>query len=140
MKLMAPELRKWDKHTAHATDSAAPGKSAEEEAAARLMSMEVAALLGQTAIMTSWDVAAFFDSVPLHLAIADSERLSMPACLLALGMQMHLAPRILRFQGACAKPLAEHGRSILAGCTMSTSVARGSSTKPSPIATREMAA
>ena len=86
--------------------------------------METAALLGRTAIMTSWDAAAFFDSVPLHLAISDSVRLNMPAPQLALGMKMHLAPRIIRLQGACAKPLAEHGRSILAGCTMSTSVAR----------------
>ena len=43
---------------------------------------------------------------------------------MALGLQVHRAPRTLRVLGTQADIIRATGRSIIAGCTLSTSLAR----------------
>ena len=43
---------------------------------------------------------------------------------LALGLQVHRAPRVLRAAGTLGPVLSDTGRSILAGCSLSTSLSR----------------
>ena len=50
--------------------------------------------------------------------------MDFPLEVLLLGMQVHRAPRAVKAAGTFATVLEQMGRSIIAGCTLSTSLAR----------------
>ena len=72
-----------------------------------------------------WDVHAFFDSLELAKVDGAAGGLKFPPVPFALAMQAHTAERFIStWVGTLSKGIAPVARSILAGCTASTSLAR----------------
>ncbi len=130
MAVMKCQVREWDMHVGLQGDSALPGRSPHAETAWRHLTMEQAVLRGKAVGQLLWDVKQFFDSLDVPLVIERSERLHFPVDQLALGMQAHRAPRILRAAGSFGSCIKATGRSLLAGCTLSTSLSRGFLCRP----------
>ncbi len=63
-----------------------------------------------------WDLHKYFDSVPVDVLIDRATQVGYPALDLAMGTQMHVAPRVLQHQGHCSKGTTV-SKSILAGCS-----------------------
>ena len=105
-------------------DTALPGINSQVQAARRNLQVEVVAALGGHSVTIFWDIAAFYDSIRLPLLVASARRLGVPALPFALAGQMHLAPRHLSLGAAVSSEVAGMGRSIIAGCVSSTSLAR----------------
>ncbi len=90
---------------------------------------EIAHYIGQTFGANFWDIHKFFDTVdPIILAESASE-LNYPPSELRLGLQMHLAPRVLQMNGSCSSGTAVD-TSILAGCSQSVPFTRAYLKKP----------
>ncbi len=122
--VMKGEVREWDVEVGMEGDSALPGRSPLDETAWRHLLMEQAVLLGKHVAQLLWDVAKFFDSLNIPLLIERAEELNFPIDQLVLGMQAHRAPRVLRVDGCCAEAIPATGVSVLAGCSLSTSLSR----------------
>jgi hypothetical protein len=65
-----------------------------------------------------------FDSLDADTLAQAAISAGFPLDLLALGLSLHRAPRRLRVEGCYGQQVDRTGRSILAGCTLSTSLAR----------------
>ena len=74
--------------------------------------------------MLLWDLQIFFDSIDVKTLFAEAAEVGFPLLQLALSMLVHQAPRRLKLGTAIGEPILELGRSILAGCSRSTDVAR----------------
>ncbi len=125
MAVMKKPVRAWDLQVGLEGDSALPGRSPLEETAWRHLCMEQAVLRGKFVAQMLWDMAKFFDSLDIPELLARCEELDFPTDQLVLAMQVHRAPRALRAAGSYGDPIEETGASILAGCTLSTSLSRG---------------
>ena len=80
--------------------------------------------MGNTNVMLLWDIEKFFDSLDIYVLIQECTMQEFPPIQLALGIQAHMADRILKAQCTLSDRLDRFGRSILAGCTLSTSFSR----------------
>ena len=86
--------------------------------------MEVKAKLGFKVVLALWDVKQFFDSLDIRSLIERAMDADFPPAILALSLCVHRGPRILKAKGTLATPIDTTGRSIMAGCTNSTSFSR----------------
>ena len=131
----AEEMRKWDRAAAMEGDTAAPGKSVASMLVFRKAVAEAASWNKKTVIQVLWDLQAFFDSIPAKQNLvkesetnqkeAEEDKMTPPpAEEIAVALQSHRAVRRLLCAGAVSAPVGQIGRSILAGCTSSTSLAR----------------
>ncbi len=118
------DVRKWDEEVADDRDTALRGRRPADETARRHLGVEAATILGRFAIMVLWDMRAFFDSLETDKLAAAATAAGFPLDHLALGLAMHRAPRVLRVHGCYGDVVPRTGRSVLAGCTLSTSFAR----------------
>ena len=71
-----------------------------------------------------WDLQNLFDSIDVKILFAEAARVGFPLLQLALSMVVHHAPRRLKLGTAIGEPIFQMGRSILAGCSRSTDLAR----------------
>ena len=117
-------VRDWDKAHGHSGDTALKGKIPALETMWRHLMLETGHALGRTNVMILWDVEKFFDSLDIDILIQECTEQEFPPVQLALGIQAHMADRILKAQGTLSEKLDRFGRSILAGCTLSTSFSR----------------
>ena len=124
LALLRPILREWDKAVGNETDSALAGKSPLLETGKRAMILERASILGKTTVLVLWDVEKFFDSLQLDRTIQAAIDLDFPSEILVLGLQVHKAPRLIKACGTLASMIQTTDRSIIAGCTISTSLSR----------------
>ena len=124
MMALNPMARTWDSEVGSEFDSALTGKSPLMETIKRMILVEDAELRGHTAVLTMWDIEKFFDTIDLEVLFSQADKMAFPQIVLALGINLHRAPRVQRVLGTCAEPISQMGRSILAGCTLSTSFAR----------------
>ena len=76
--------------------------------------METATILNGHVAVVFWDIAAFYDSIPLPALCRSAFSLDMPARVFALASQAHLSTRHLRLGQAVAQPVSGMGRSIVA--------------------------
>ena len=74
--------------------------------------------------MLLWDLATFFDSIDLEVLLAEAEATDFPMRQLLLTLTVHMAPRVLKIGNAFGEIIEAIGRSILAGCKRSTTLAR----------------
>ena len=88
------------------------------------MMLERASILGKTTVLVLWDVEKFFDSLQLDRTIQAAIDLDFPSEILVLGLQVHKAPRLIKACGTLASMIQTTDRSIIAGCTISTSLSR----------------
>ena len=118
------EVRAWDRDHARFWDSAIQGNSALKAALLRRALDESAHALGVASLTLLADIEKFYDSLCPVKVIEQLLAQDYPSYILAITMQMHWAPRVLTTR-ACTSEVVQVGRSVLAGCFSSTSVARG---------------
>ena len=99
------------------------GSSALKAALKRRLLDEVAVEQGGFVASIYWDIGKFFDSICpgklIHLAMEQN----IDKGLMAIAMQVHMAPRVLKTRGFFG-PMVQVSRSILAGCKFSVAFAR----------------
>ena len=125
MKNFCPEIRTWDAKEGHFWDTALAGSSSLQGAVARALKVENACVRGAHVGHELWDMAKFYDSIDLTILCQELIKRNLPKPLMLTGFFVHAAPRILRV-GKCFGPVIHScGKSILAGCQLSCSFARG---------------
>jgi hypothetical protein len=99
------------------------GSSALWAAVLRQTTMEVHSALGFSVTQTLVDLEKFYDHVPLSTVVETAYQVEYPLLPLALGLQMHEAPRrVATEQGISQKMWPT--RSLMAGCGQSVGFAR----------------
>ena len=88
------------------------------------LAMEVAALQGHTSVLVLWDGETFYDLLYGHATADSALRQGFPVVSLAFGMMGHRLPRVLTCAGELGPVTPSTGRSLVAGCSSSTSLAR----------------
>ena len=124
MKILCTSVRSWDKLASSPGDTAAPGVQPLVAVAARAANAEAATLVGRKVLRILWDVEQLFDSIPIPRLIEDVRRHGFPLAAAAMALQLHTADRRLRIGAGHGPLVCNIGRSILAGCSSSTSLAR----------------
>ena len=124
MELDNAEVAAFEQANAYVHDSAKAGASAVAAADDRALAAELAKLEGMHSLTTLWDLKKFFDSIDIPTLIELAEDLGFPLQQLAMSLIVHQAPRRLKLSAAIGDVIHNLGRSILAGCTNSTSMAR----------------
>ena len=121
--LCSRSVRSWDKQRAPELDSAAPGRDCQWAAFTRSAALESAALRGKFAALVLWDLDAFYDSIDIETQIQKCRAHGFPPSVAVLALQNHLAPRVIVAEQAHSAPVTP-SRSLIAGCSSSTSFAR----------------
>ncbi len=124
MAALKGDVRSWDTRVADEHDTALRGRRPADETARRHLWVEAANILGKHAVLVLWDMKAFFDSLDASKLVEAAKLADFPTDQLALGLILHRAPRVLKVQGCFGDIVPSTGRSILPGCTLSTSFAR----------------
>ena len=124
IKTQRQELKKWDFENAIPGDTAAPGKNALQEIIRRRAWAGAQRWQGKIVIQVLWDIAGFFDSIDVPVLVKACSEGKTPLTATCLALQLHRAARTLLIEGVAAKTVQGTGRSILAGCSSSTSLAR----------------
>ena len=125
MKALAPLFRHWDGATAIAGDSAAAGAGGAEWASYQACATDEAwAAFGHVIIRSLWDLRKFYDTVPPVALAQACLKHGLPAIPTALSFWGHAGTRYISYQGQFSEPIQGYARSIVAGCTSSTSLAR----------------
>jgi len=118
------DVRSWDVEAALPGDTGKPGVSLELESVRRHLKIETAQAFNRHIVMILWDVEKFYDTSAVHHTIDAAKQLDFPESQLTLGLVSHRAPRVLNCGGCWGRTLPSTGRSMLAGCTYATSMAR----------------
>ena len=92
--------------------------------------MEAASWNDKPAITMLWDMSQFYDSVSIPKLVAAADTWKVPEVPLCISLLVHLSQRVLRIQGAVSRPIHGMGRSIVAGDSSSTSLARAALLTP----------
>ena len=109
-------VQQWETDHVVIYDKARAGSSAFKAAAARALQLEIAQAVGKCAAALLWDVHKYFDSVNIAELSSRAQKASYPVLDLAMGLQMHVSPRVLQHQKHCSQP-TRVTQSILAGCS-----------------------
>ena len=121
-KVHKPELEVWDVANVEPWDAAVKGSSALRAAILSMFHDELAALSQEEVIRIFWDMEKFYDNIHIGKLIQRAKEYGYPIRTFALGIQMHLAPRIVKAHGnltMCKQP----SNGIIAGCTQSNKFA-----------------
>ena len=70
-----------------------------------------------------WDMAKFYDNIPIHRLVERAKDMGYPTAIVAAGIAMHMSPRILKAYDHFV-PCIPSKNGIIAGCTQSTYWAR----------------
>ena len=130
MRLLGQNFRRWDEASAFAFDSAAPGQRADDHVFVRQASLEAWVARGRQTGQILWDIASFYEEIRPGDLVQDVKNTNFPATEAALSMLNHGGKRILAVEGAFGSILEGVGRSIVTGCTSSTSLARAFMARP----------
>ena len=130
LKMLSPALRRWDSDTALPFDSAAPGQRADDHVFCRQATMESWAAAGKQTGQILWDIASFYEEIRPADLVQDIKDTKFPVTEACLGLLNHGGRRILSVDGAFGPILEGVGRSIVTGCTTSTSLARAFMARP----------
>ena len=124
LRILCGQCRAWDAEWAVVGDSAAQGKNAATEVAKRFLLVECAHLTGSKSASIFWDVAQFYDSIDILQLVRDIAAFDFPQAVAAMALQAHVGDRVMKIDNAFGPIISGVGRSILAGCSSSTSFAR----------------
>ncbi len=122
-KIRKVYIDEWEALHRGPWDAAVKGSSALRAAVLSMFHDELATLSEEEVAKILWDMEKFYDNIHIGLLIKRAEDLGYPSLIIALGLQMHVAPRILRaheHHTFCELP----SNGIIAGCTQSNIFAR----------------
>ena len=118
-------FKHWDEGRQRFWDDAVKGSSALKAALQRRLLDEVTILEGGVVVGLYWDIEKFFDSINIRKLIVLAREQGLDLKTLAIAMQAHLAPRVVKAGGCYGLPVGV-SKSILAGCKFSIGFARSS--------------
>ena len=72
-------LQEWDRRVASPTDTAAPGRRADDEVARRCLAVEIARIQGCVAVLVLRDARQFFDRLTVLESISVFKELHFPS-------------------------------------------------------------
>ncbi len=124
MKLLSPEFRDWDSANANQNDTAQKGVEAEYELYKKQIIIEVAKSKGLHFVQFLFDFKKYYDHIIPSKLLEEVEITGFPLLAFALSLQGHSLPRRITMQGHFSRKLNAFAKSIVAGCTSSTSIAR----------------
>ena len=84
---------------------------------------EVANLEHKQVIKLLWDLEKFYDNISIPILLERCAELEYPLVIYALGILMHMAPRIIKAHD-CYMMVGIPFNGIIAGCTQSTTFAK----------------
>ena len=84
---------------------------------------ETALVSGRACATIMWDIEKFFDSISPAEVLQQGQSLGYPSHSLALGLAMHMAPRVLMLRQVSSNAMLPTN-SILAGCMQSCDFAK----------------
>ena len=125
MAHLSDTMRAWDVAVARPDDTALVGRNAEVSVAGRHLEIELDTELGRSSALILWDGKEFYDRLDSQVVVSCAQAESFPPVALALAFACHRMPRVLTAQGAAGPIIPGTGRSLVPGCTSSTSLARG---------------
>ncbi len=124
MKLISSEFRNWDGLNANQWDTAQKGVESEFELYKKQIIIEAAMEQGYDFLQFLFDFKKYYDHIVPSLLAEEATLADFPMVAFALGLQGHALPRRLTMNGHMSRRLIAFARSIVAGCTSSTSLAR----------------
>ena len=114
-KSRAHIVKTWEGTIRSKYDTAVKGMSALTAAADRSLWAEIQHYLGRESALALWDMEKFFDSISPEVLVDALNHTNFPPVDTIMGMQMHLAPRVIQVQQLSSLPM-RIDTSILAGC------------------------
>ena len=105
-------------------DTCLGGRHAEFETYKKSIWLEARARLGYTTVNILFDQQAFYDTIDTESLLHILRELGAPPEATSIALQGHIAPRRLKQAGNFSDTIHSCGRSIVAGCTSSTTFAR----------------
>ena len=124
MKLISPEFRDWDTGNANQHDTAQKGVEPEFELYKKQIIIEVAKSQGLDCVQFLFAFKQYYDHIIPSKLLEEASITEFPLLALALALQGHSLPRRITLQGHFSRKLNAFAKSIVAGCTSSTSIAR----------------
>ena len=103
-RIVQKEVRDWEAAVVADWDCATVGNSAFKTALLRNYKAEIASALGESCAANLWDLHKFFDTVVPSELFTSALELGFPKHVLALGLDMHMAPRVIQLEGCCSEP------------------------------------
>ena len=125
MSLAGDIIGYWEDSYAGFWDKAIKGSSALRAQLGRALNIELATIKGETAMVSLWDFAKFFDSVDPTILIGKLAERNYQACLMTLGLITHGAPRIFTFCKSMPSIVQSTSTSILVGCKQPVAFTKG---------------
>jgi len=117
------QFKDWDYGRAEHWDDAVKNSSALRAALRRRFLDECQVANGGFVAAVYWDIEKFYDSIRPGRVMKKAREQGIDIRILAIAMQVHLAPRVLRTEG-CYGTVVKVSRSVLAGCRFSNAFAR----------------
>ena len=124
VRLDAGPERAWVHTIADTDDAARPGSSCLYAMESRQMFLDMLRALEYDTMVGLWDFVKFYDTLDPHILLGRLRHLNYGATKTALTMLVHYTPRLLKLGFACGGPTESMGRSIVAGCGRSGSLAK----------------
>ncbi len=122
-RLRKPHVAGWTRARAAHRDRAVAGSSALRAALLRQTTMEVHSALGFSVTQTLVDLEKFYDHIPPSTVVETAYQVEYPLLSLALGLQMHQAPRRIATEPGIPQNMWPT-RSLMAGCGQSVDYGR----------------
>ena len=79
---------------------------------------------GEKVAQVLWDITGFYENLQPRALCQDLRDLGFPRELGVLAMASHKGPRIMNLEGCVGPTIPGVGKSVITGCTSSTSMAR----------------
>ena len=99
-KVRKPDMQQWEAAHVGKWDAAVKGSSALRAAVAGAFMDELASYSGEDVLTILWDLEKFYDNIDILRLIDRACEMEYPIIALALGVQMHMGPRVLKAYGA----------------------------------------
>jgi len=108
-------VSEWEQKKAGFWDTAIKGCGALRAALSRAFQDEQDVIKGRESGTILWDIAQFFDTIDVSLLMDKAIALDFPKLQLYMSVVMHLAPRLLKYNGAISR-IIPVSASIVPGC------------------------
>ena len=122
-KVRKPWIQEWDALNSGPWDAAVKGSSALRAAVLSQFQDEIHFLNGGEVGTILWDMAKFYDNIPIPKLVGRARDMGYPTAIVAAGLIMHMCPRVLKAYDHY-EPCCSPSNGIIAGCTQSTYWAR----------------
>jgi len=124
LSYLSGDVRAWDVRVALQGDTAVKGVNARVHATYRHFKLELAHLTGRSAVLVLFDGEKCSDQLDEGTAEESAVSKGFPLVALALGLMAHRSPRVFTYAGEVGPEIPRVRTSVLAGCPLSTSLAR----------------